>query len=374
MRSTPQAIVLLDLPGVARWSDADRLELLDFAAGSRFEATGELARDLWACCEGGAQSERVRALQALKPEVARLLGNRRRRPWSARAALELTGFDTLFIELTGRCNERCLHCYAESSPEVTTALDRTTCMGLLEDALTLGFRRVQLTGGDPLLCAFLPDLVEAADPRLHLEIYTNGLALKEALLSKLAPRRPAFAFSFYSQNAARHDAITRTPGSQARTLAAIGRALAAGHAVRVSVIVMRENADDVSTTVAMLENMGVAQVNVAGAHAVGRGDYWAGRVEHASATHAPPGLGADDGLPRGKLCVTSSGAVTPCIFNRNDVLGHVPGARLVDIVASPRLEATSVPERLPLGDALVRSLQCSECRAAACMLRLVETP
>ncbi|HSI03823.1 MAG TPA: radical SAM protein [Myxococcota bacterium] len=366
----PPPIIFLDLPAVARWRDASHLELLDFVTGTRLVADGEVAHDLWHCFERGEQSERVRALSLAQPLISALLADQRRQAWSPRASLELGGFDTLFIELTGRCNERCLHCYADSSPEVTTALDRATCETLLDDAVSLRFRRVQLTGGDPLLCSFLPELVDAADPSLTVEIYTNGLALKDELLAKLSRRRPAFAFSFYSHDAAHHDAITRTPGSQARTRAAIARALAAGHAVRVSIIVMRENADDVAATIAMLEAMGVTDVSVAGTHAAGRGDYWDGKVERASSAHLPRPPDNDSDRPRGRLCVTAAGEVTPCIFNRKDVLGRVPGARLVDIVAAPDLDALPTRDDVIMLDALKRSLQCTECQAAAFMLRI----
>ena len=104
---------------------------------------------------------------------------------------------------------------------------------VLDDAAALGFARIQFTGGDPLVSPHLVPAVEYAAARgLHaIEVYTNGFALGDTLFEQLRPHGVAFAFSFYSADAAIHDAITRTPGSQRRTLAAIDRALRAGLAV-----------------------------------------------------------------------------------------------------------------------------------------------
>ena len=141
--------------------------------------------------------------------------------------------------LTARCNERCTHCYAESSPDRTEALSEAVVMSALDDAAELGFARVQLTGGDPLvsdLC--VPAAAHASKLGIaQVEVYTNGLALIGRTYEQLAALGVRLAFSFYSHDPATHDAITRTPGSHRRTLAAIHRSVRDGLDVRVSVIV-----------------------------------------------------------------------------------------------------------------------------------------
>ena len=65
---------------------------------------------------------------------------------------------------------------------------RELCEQIIDDAHAAGFRRIQFTGGDPLICKFLPELVERAAPLFELrEIYTNGLLLDDELLDRLAP-------------------------------------------------------------------------------------------------------------------------------------------------------------------------------------------
>ena len=120
-------------------------------AGQRAVVDGPICAEIEASL---AQSAPTPGLQRLAPAHA-ALGELA--AWLATPSVPLTrldvvrldGFDTLFLELLGRCNERCVHCYADSAPSVEAALDRATVMSVLDQAAQLGFRRVQLTGGDP---------------------------------------------------------------------------------------------------------------------------------------------------------------------------------------------------------------------------------
>lgn len=348
-----------------------QIELVRLNGAGAWSFDGVVAQDFTAFAAGGPVTERLRALALLVPDVGALLAQRPQ-ALSRSSALRLGGFDTLFLELLGRCNERCLHCYAGSGPEVQTALSKEVCLSLIDDAQTLGFARVQLTGGDPLLCEFLPKLVARVREReMQPEIYTNGLLFKEALLAELLPNKPALAFSFYSHNAATHDAITCTPNSQARTLRALDLAVQSGLPVRVSVVVLEQNANDVEATVALLNQHGVPDVGVSGSYQVGRGAFFAGDVRR-DATHKGGALGPDD--LRGSLAVLPDGNVTPCIFNRTQVLGNALTQRLLAIVAAPK----STPVSGVLGKSAMQlvtecsqSLQCTGCRTTRVGLGLL---
>jgi uncharacterized radical SAM superfamily Fe-S cluster-containing enzyme len=61
--------------------------------------------------------------------------------------------DFLWLELTNRCNLRCVHCYTESHPhsgdrDVLTTQDYER---LMRQAYDLGCRKVQFIGGEPQL-------------------------------------------------------------------------------------------------------------------------------------------------------------------------------------------------------------------------------
>ena len=348
--------------------------LLVSRTGKRSQVTGPITRNIDESLDAGAPTPELSRLAAAHPALAELV------TWLGTPAFPLTrgdvvrldGFDTLFLELLGRCNERCVHCYADSAPTVGDALERDLVLSIIEQAAEAGFRRIQFTGGDPLLCDFLPDAVARANDLgiRHREIYTNGLALSEGLLAELAPGRPSFAFSFYSIDPEVHDRITRTPGSQRRTLAAIDRVVARGLKCRAAVVVMEQNAERVEELVAFLRERGVGFVSWSRTFAVGRGTEVAttgdsggvGQVNVEGAEvggHSAPGERAG----MGKLCVTYTGDLVPCIFQRQSVLGNVrSGLRLSEILAANG----NGPGRrgLPMAapEEARRRLQCSSCR------------
>src|SRR6187551_1440868 len=189
------------------------------ASAQSLHLTGELHTSVWNL------PQRVETFRSLMPLLANLAGHVLVPPEDLTVAdlLRGTGFRRIHVELTGRCNERCLHCYSSSSPEVGASLDLATILSIVDDAASLGFPAIQFTGGDPLLS---PHLVSAAAHAKvvgfnRIEVYTNGLALRRELLDQLAEFGVTFALSVYSHDPSVHDGITQTPNSLERTLSAI---------------------------------------------------------------------------------------------------------------------------------------------------------
>ena len=347
--------------------------LLVSRSGRRSQVSGPITRHIDESLAAGAPTPELLRLAAAHPALGDLVAwlGTPAFPLTRGDAVRLDGFDTLFLELLGRCNERCVHCYADSAPTVGDALERDLVLSVIEQAAEAGFRRIQFTGGDPLLCDFLPEAVaRAAEVGIkHREIYTNGLALSESLIDRLAPSTPTFAFSFYSIDPEVHDSITRTPGSQRRTLAAIDRVVARGLRCRAAVVVMEENAERVDELVEFLRGRGVGFVSWSKTFAVGRGTEvatagssggGAGQVVVKSAEtggHSAPGERAG----MGKLCVTYTGDLVPCIFQRQSVLGNVRNGRLSALLAG---NSNGARRGLPMAqpEEARRRLQCASCR------------
>ena len=321
--------------------------------------------------------ERLRALAALEPALAPLASALERHtpvPLDRAALLAGEGFELLFLELTARCNEACLHCYADAGPTASATLDGTTLRAVLEDARALGFRRVQLTGGDPLLS---PWLVPAARWATELgfeqvEIFTNGVALSAELLRRLRGLPVAFACSCYSCDPAVHDHITRRPGSQRRTVRAIRRILAAGLPLRVGIIVLDENRGQLAATRAWLGRLGVpAQaIGVSPQRQVGRGTVTA--FDPADTPASTPPATADAPPERapfsGKAAVAADGTVYPCIFRRTLPRGSVHRQSLREILTAPVALAGGLTALGQRAATWADRLACGECRVRAALL------
>jgi AdoMet-dependent heme synthase len=148
---------------------------------------------------------------------------------------------SVHFDLTYRCNERCVHCYLdhEDHGELTTA----ECLEVLEEIAAAGALFLTFSGGEIFL---RPDLFEilAAARRLHFDISLKSNALlitpeRAAHLRELGVRR--IQISVYSADPAIHDAITKVPGSFARTIATIPFLLAQGLKVKLACPLMRQN-------------------------------------------------------------------------------------------------------------------------------------
>ena len=224
----------------------------------------------------------------------------------------LDAFDFLWLELTPRCNLRCTHCYAESSPQ--RALDEGMGVDdwtrILVQASELGCRSVQFIGGEPTLYPGFATLVEFARGVgfTRLEVFTNGTRLPRRLKDVLVRNRVNLACSVYSDRAEVHDAITRRPGSLARTLESIRWALGAGLAVRAAIVAMAANADSIEGARRMLERLGVRTITVDRIRGIGRG---ADEVQaHGQIAEMCGSCG------QGQLCVSADGKISPCVFSR----------------------------------------------------------
>lgn len=94
--------------------------------------------------------------------------------------------DYLRISLTDRCNMRCVYCMPEQGmqfmprPELLTTDE---LLRIVHAAARAGFRKIRLTGGEPMLRRDIVALIGAikAVPGIeHIAMTTNGLRLKNS--------------------------------------------------------------------------------------------------------------------------------------------------------------------------------------------------
>jgi GTP 3',8-cyclase len=91
----------------------------------------------------------------------------------------------LRVSVTDRCNIRCFYCMPESNVQFKPRSEILTfeeIERLVRVVSTLGINKIRLTGGEPLVRAQLPRLIEmlAAIPGLDdIAMTTNGMLLAE---------------------------------------------------------------------------------------------------------------------------------------------------------------------------------------------------
>jgi len=233
--------------------------------------------------------------------------------------------DFLWLEITGRCNLTCTHCYALSSPQGTHGIMRgADWERVLIQAKELGCHRIQFIGGEPTTYLHLTHLIRfAASLHLQIEVFSNLVIVKPDLWQVFEECHVSIATSFYSVHPSIHEAITHGPHSFQRTVSNIQQAIERGLPLRAGLIEMRED-QDIEETKRFLRMLGVQRIGYDTIRAVGRGS--------TSLQVDQPEQALCGACARGKACVIPSGDVYPCVFSRWLSLGNVCQQPLKEIL------------------------------------------
>ncbi len=158
--------------------------------------------------------------------------------------------DYLRVSLTDRCNMRCVYCMPAVGmqfvprPELLT---NTELLLLLRAAAAVGFRKLRLTGGEPLLRPGLVELVAEirAIPGIdHIAMTTNALGLQQMALPLRHAGLDRVNISIDSLDPQKFRQITRG-GSLDAVWAGVRAADAAGlHPIKLNAVVVRGMNDD----------------------------------------------------------------------------------------------------------------------------------
>lgn len=168
---------------------------------------------------------------------------------------------TAHLELTYRCNARCVHCFQDrgaapremSTGEWIAAVDQARAAGALV---------VTLSGGEALLSpSFWPVAEHARTVGLAVRVLTNGLLLTRATVARLRALRPlSVEVSVFSLRPERHEAVTGAPGSLSRALRGLFRLKRAGIPRVVKCPLLSVSGDDYAQVRALAERLGASLV------------------------------------------------------------------------------------------------------------------
>lgn len=162
----------------------------------------------------------------------------------------------LRLSVTDRCDLRCAYCIPEGFKgfeEPAHWLNFDEIERLLGLFASLGMKRIRLTGGEPLLRRNLVGLVEriAGLPGIEdISVSTNATQLAGMAIDL---KRAGVSRLNVSLDSLRHETVAKINGRPAldQILAGLEAARDAGFApIKVNMVVMRENADEVDDIVA----------------------------------------------------------------------------------------------------------------------------
>jgi AdoMet-dependent heme synthase len=165
---------------------------------------------------------------------------------------------SVHLDVTYRCNERCVHCYLDHDDkgEMTAA----EIKNVLDQLAEAGVFFLVLSGGEVFMRQDFLEIVEYARRLLfNVKVKTNGVMIHEYEARRLRELGvEQVQLSVYSHRHEVHDAITKLPGSLKRTIDSIRFLKSQGLKVTMSNVLMTVNRGDQAGTHALAKQLGVA--------------------------------------------------------------------------------------------------------------------
>jgi radical SAM protein with 4Fe4S-binding SPASM domain len=165
------------------------------------------------------------------------------------------------IDLTHRCNLRCVHCYLKEPGNdlLRKEMDTGRILSMLDQITDAGCLHFLFTGGEPLLRQDFPEIyTHAKKSGLIVTIFTNGTLITDRVLALFKELPPHLVeISLYGSTALTYEKITRVEGSFQKCLRGIGRLLDHNIRVGLKTILMNLNSHEYFGIENMAKKLGV---------------------------------------------------------------------------------------------------------------------
>lgn len=192
-----------------------------------------------------------------------------------------TPLSEISIEITKRCLQDCEHCSSRASNFATEFLPKEEIMRIATDFKTLGGKKIELSGGEPLLHNDISCLINALkqlDLRVHL--FTSGTisennqdASIDAMVQLLKQSGvDKVIFSLHGANKRTHDEIVRLPGSFSRAVQFITKLVKENIIVGIHFVPMASNFVEFVDLVKFAASLKVTDISVLRFVPQGRGE------------------------------------------------------------------------------------------------------
>lgn len=148
----------------------------------------------------------------------------------------------LHIEITSKCNEKCVHCYIPEDDKVNH-IDPDLFYDVIEQCKNMRLLHLTISGGEPMLhknfCDFLRKCKEYD---FSINVLSNLTMLNDEIIKEMRTN-PLLGVqvSLYSMDSSIHDEITRTKGSFLKTKNAILRLIENDIPLQICCPIMQQN-------------------------------------------------------------------------------------------------------------------------------------
>lgn len=185
-----------------------------------------------------------------------------------------TKLKSIYIEITNKCNFRCMSCYNSSSAENNLFLDYKTVERIIHECKELSGEIIYLSGGEPLLHANVWDMLDCCVKNgVAPFVVTNGSLLDEKNIIKLMKTCASLQISLDGYNKQTNDMV-RGQGSFEKVTKALSLLKEYNYSskVRVRCTLNKINSDDLQAYVDLAKIYQVAELSFGWMAPLGRGN------------------------------------------------------------------------------------------------------
>lgn len=256
----------------------------------------------------------------------------------------------VWLEITQGCNMQCIHCYEGQTHNVSQdilSLDEWKIV--IDQIISLYPKRIVVIGGEPCIhknIIAILNYIRFKDSSVSITLFTNGYFMDHELLKAIINNSIEVKVSLYGHCAEVHDNITRVKGSFEKLKKAIMVLGENRIPVNVAVTLMKENEHCVNEIKNFLKTLPIRGYKFDVIREVVNGN----QKEHIPqnkkiielAYRTRPNFYVkkkqfdlnyfNNSCWNGKMVITETGNVLPCVFARKHIYGNVRTKKVSDII------------------------------------------
>jgi len=148
----------------------------------------------------------------------------------------------LHIEITSKCNEKCIHCYIPHDNKINS-MEPDLFYDILEQSKNMRLLHLTLSGGEPMLHKYFCDFLgKCKEYNFSVNVLSNLTLLDNKILDEMK-KTPLLGVqvSLYAMDSSIHDEITQMKGSFEKTKNAILKLIENDIPLQISCPIMKQN-------------------------------------------------------------------------------------------------------------------------------------
>ena len=167
---------------------------------------------------------------------------------------------TASLELTHKCNLRCLHCYGDYG--VGDEMDCNNVLKLLDQLEEIGVKNIELTGGDISIYPYLNEVLKKAFSLKFsaVVLLTNGIIMNKEFLDIIVKNknRVFLQIDLHSLNEEYLEWFTNQNGYIDKVLSNIQFLNNNGVKMRIATMITKRNVEEIPQIVAKINELGIS--------------------------------------------------------------------------------------------------------------------